>query len=98
MVHIYNGILVTKKNETLPFTATWMELAGIMLNEISQKKTNTIWYHLYVECKKHNKLVNITKKKKKQTQRYREEISGYHWGEGRRERKYRGMGIRGTNY
>ena len=31
--------------------------------------------------KKYNKLVNITKKK--QTHRYREQTSGYQWGEGR---------------
>ena len=31
-----------KKNEILPFTATWMDLEGIMLSEISQIKTNTI--------------------------------------------------------
>ena len=30
-----------KKNEILPFTTTWMELEGIMLSEISQRKTNT---------------------------------------------------------
>ena len=29
-----------------------MELEGIMLSEISQRKTNTVWYHLYVESKK----------------------------------------------
>ena len=30
-----------------------------MLIEISQtEKTNALWYHLYVESKKHNKLVN----------------------------------------
>ena len=23
-----------------------------MLSEISQRKTNTVWFHLYVECKK----------------------------------------------
>ena len=31
-----------KKNEILPFTETWMDLEGIMLGEISQRKTNTI--------------------------------------------------------
>ena len=31
-----------KKNETLPFAMIWMELECIMLNEISQIKTNTI--------------------------------------------------------
>ena len=29
-----------KKNETLSFAATWMDLEGIMLSEISQTKTN----------------------------------------------------------
>ena len=28
-----------KKNEILPFATTWMELEGIMLSEISQRKT-----------------------------------------------------------
>ena len=36
--------------------------------------------------------------KQKQTYRYREQTSGYQWGEGKRERKYRGRGVRGTNY
>ena len=31
-----------KKNEVLPFANTWMELEGIMLSEISQRKTNII--------------------------------------------------------
>ena len=39
-----------KKNEILPF-ATWMDLEGIMLSEISQRKMNTVCYHLYVESK-----------------------------------------------
>ena len=29
-----------KENEILPFATTWMELEGIMLSEISQRKTN----------------------------------------------------------
>ena len=41
---------------------------GIMLSEISQRKTNTVRCQLYVESK--NKLVNITEKK--QTHRYTE--------------------------
>ena len=34
-----------------------------------------------MESKKYNKLVNQTKKK--ETHQYREQISGYQWGEGR---------------
>ena len=35
-----------KKNEILPFVTTWMNLEGIRLSEI---KTNTVYFHLYVE-------------------------------------------------
>ena len=31
-----------KKNEILPFATMWMELEGIMLSEMSQRKTKTI--------------------------------------------------------
>ena len=31
-----------KKNEVLPFVTTWMELEGIMLSEISPRKTKII--------------------------------------------------------
>ena len=31
-----------QKNEILPFAATWLDLEGIMLGEISQRKTNTV--------------------------------------------------------
>ena len=31
-----------KRNEILPLTATWMDLKNIRLNEISQRKTNTV--------------------------------------------------------
>ena len=57
VVHIYNGILLShkKKNEILPFAAMWMDLEGIMLSEIRQRKTNTVCYHLYVESKIKNK-------------------------------------------
>ena len=45
-------ILAIKKNEILLFAATWMDLENIMLSEVSQTKTDTILYHLYVESKK----------------------------------------------
>ena len=32
----------TIKKEILPFVTTWMKLVGIMLSEISQRKTNII--------------------------------------------------------
>ena len=32
--------LAIKKNETLPFTTMWIELEGIMLGEIGQRRTN----------------------------------------------------------
>ena len=40
--------------------------------------------------------MNITKEK--QILRYREQTSGYQWGEGRWEGQDRGMGLRDTNY
>ena len=50
-VYIHNGILPShkKKNEIMPFAATWMKLEIIILSEGRQRKTNIIYYHLYAE-------------------------------------------------
>ena len=53
--------LAIKKNEILPFAATWMDLENIILSEVSQRKTNTLCYHLYVESKKNNTNKSIYK-------------------------------------
>ena len=38
MVHIYNGILFShRNNETIPFAAAWMYLENTTLSEVSQK-------------------------------------------------------------
>ena len=45
MVHTHNGILLShKRNEIMPFAATWMELENLILSEISQKEQDK--YHM----------------------------------------------------
>ena len=58
VVYIYTQWRTTHKSKILPLAATWMDLEGIMLSEVTQRKTNTVWYHLYVESKKHDELTN----------------------------------------
>ena len=38
-IECYSAI---KKNDIMPFAATWMEVETLILSEMSQKKTNTI--------------------------------------------------------
>ena len=50
--HTHTGILLShKKNKTMSFAAIWMDLETTILSEVRKIKTNTIWYHLYVESK-----------------------------------------------
>ena len=65
------SIIRRKKNEIMPFNETWMDLEIVIMTEVSQRKTNTV-YHLYVESKKcgtnrpiKKKNLQIQKKKKK---------------------------------
>ena len=80
-------------NEILPFVTTWMDLEGIMLSEISQRKTNTIWLHLYEESKQQTNIA-----KQKQTHRYREKTSGCQRGQWPGEEWNKWRRLKGTYY
>ena len=48
----YSAIEIT---EILPSAATWMDLENIMLSDITQRKTNGLWFHLTKQMNKHSK-------------------------------------------
>ena len=67
----------------MPSAATWLDLEIIILNEITQRKTNIIEYCSYMDSKKMIKM-NLFPKQK-QTHTHRKQIYGYQrgkWGEG----------------
>ena len=44
MLFIHNGILLSHKNDVMPFAATWMELETLIPSEVSQKEKDK--YHV----------------------------------------------------
>ena len=51
-IHTMEYCSSIKKNEIMPSATTWIDLEVVILREVSQRKTNTICHHLYVESKK----------------------------------------------
>ena len=51
--------LAMRKKEIWPCAAMWMELEGIMLSEISQRKTDTICFHSFVDQILHSLFYSI---------------------------------------
>ena len=54
-VYTMEYCLAMRRNEILPFAATWMELEGVMLSEISQAERDTICFHSHVDLEKLNR-------------------------------------------
>ena len=46
---------IIRKNEIIPFVATWMDYEIVMLSKVSQRKTNTIGYLYMWNLKKEYK-------------------------------------------
>ena len=42
VIHVYSGLLAIKKNEIMPFVATWMDLLILILSEVNLTKINII--------------------------------------------------------
>ena len=84
-----------KKNGILTFVTTWIDLESIMLSEICQKKTNTIWSYLCVESKNQNKQKPKTKKVKLVDTENRLVVARGEDGEG--DAKW-GRGSKGTKF
>ena len=51
-IYIMEYYSATKKNEIMPFAATWMDLEIITLSEVSQSEKEMVYDITYVESKK----------------------------------------------
>ena len=51
MWHIYTmeHYSAIERNEIELFVVRWMDLESVIQNEVRKRKTNTIWYHIYME-------------------------------------------------
>ena len=78
VVHIYNGILRShKKNEVMPFIATWMDLEIIILSEESQPEKDE---YISLVCGISNMTRMNLSTKQEQIHRHREQASCCLWG------------------
>ena len=63
-----------KKNEIMPFAATWMDLESVIMSEISQTEKEKYHMITHIWNLKRNSMNELTKQK--QTHRLREQING----------------------
>ena len=43
VLHIYNGILAIKRNETGSFVVIWMNLESVIQSEVRKRNTNIVY-------------------------------------------------------
>ena len=67
--------LAIKRDEIMPFAATWMDLGIILQSDV---QTNIIQYHVYVKSKRMVQMNLFTKEK--QTHRHRKQTYSYQRG------------------
>ena len=72
-IDVMENYSAIKNEEILPFPTTWINLEGIMLWEISQRKANTVSSYLYVESK------NKKMKQNPKSDRKIDPTCGYQW-------------------
>ena len=77
---VYILLLSHKKNKIMSFAAMWMDLV-IILVKLSQRKTNIIWYNLYVEFARMVEINLFTKQKQtdRQTQKMNLTVAKLGW-------------------
>ena len=101
VVHIYNEILLGhKKNEIMPFAATWMDLEIIILSKVKSDRERQISYDItYMWNLKKMIQMNLFTKQKS-THRHRKQTYGYQRGswEVEGEREIRSLRLADTNY
>ena len=76
----YYSVII--KNAIMPFEVTWRDIEVFILSEVRQRKTNFIWYHLYVESNffKWHKMNLFTKKKQSYRYQKTNKLNGYQMG------------------
>ena len=94
-IHRHNGTLLPIKNKILPSAKIWIDLESIKRNVSDKRMTNTVWFHLHVESKMQNKLINI--RKQKQRLSCRKQTGDCQSGRMLGEERNRWGRVRGTN-